>query len=134
MTQHPGGRGSGGFGSGGGRRGSGPGSGAGGGTGVLVVVFDGVQSLDVTGPVEVFTGAGLAAADPEAYVIRTASPDGGPVRTSSGLTLLPDFSLADAPVPHTLLVPGGHPAQDAGVRLACWLREHAPHAERLVSV
>ncbi|NEA02196.1 GlxA family transcriptional regulator, partial [Streptomyces sp. SID10116] len=58
---------------------------------VLVVLFDGVQSLDVTGPVEVFTGAGLCAGDTrDGYLVRTASLDGGPVRTSSGLTLVPD--------------------------------------------
>nr|BFE56748.1 hypothetical protein GCM10020063_012740 [Dactylosporangium thailandense] len=31
---------------------------------VVIVVFDGVQSLDVTGPLEVFTGAGKASARP----------------------------------------------------------------------
>src|ERR1700732_1920348 len=74
---------------------------------VLVVLFDDVQSLDVTGPVEVFTGAALAAGDPGAYRIRTASLDGAPVRTSSGLVLVPGLALRDAPDPHTLLVPGG---------------------------
>ena len=35
---------------------------------VLVVLFDGVQSLDVTGPVEVFAGADLAR--PGSYTIQ----------------------------------------------------------------
>lgn len=72
---------------------------------VLVVLFDRLQSLDVTGPVEVFSGASAAA--PGAYRIRTASLDGAPVRTSSGLTLTPDLALADAGAPDTLLIPGG---------------------------
>lgn len=38
---------------------------------VLVVLFDGLQSLDLTGPVEVFDGANHGA--PGAYRIRTAS-------------------------------------------------------------
>ncbi|NEB76417.1 GlxA family transcriptional regulator, partial [Streptomyces sp. SID14478] len=75
---------------------------------VLVLLFDEVQSLDVTGPVEVFHGAGPASGAPDGgYRVRTASLDGGPVRTSSGLTLVPDHALADAPAPHTVLVPGG---------------------------
>ena len=78
---------------------------------VLILVFDGVQSLDVTGPLEVFDGANryLAArgADGPAYRITVASPDGAPVRTSSGLTLVPDGGLAAAAAPHTLVVPGG---------------------------
>ncbi|HZX38409.1 MAG TPA: DJ-1/PfpI family protein, partial [Streptomyces sp.] len=72
---------------------------------VLVVLFDGVQSLDVTGPVEVINGAETGR--PGTYRIRTATLDGAPVHTSSGLILAPDHSLADTPAPHTLLVPGG---------------------------
>ncbi|MBC9713643.1 GlxA family transcriptional regulator [Streptomyces sp. TRM66268-LWL] len=106
---------------------------------VLVVLFDGVQSLDVTGPVEVFDATGrFGGDDPYGagahYEIRTASLDGRPVRTSSGLTLVPDGRLDDAPVPHTLLVPGGQGTRAPDEDLVAWLREHAPRAERLVSV
>src|SRR5690606_19595563 len=83
---------------------------------VLVVLFDDVQSLDVTGPVEVFAGAERQR--PGSYRLLTASPDGAPVRTSSGLTLAADHALDDAPAPHTLLVPGGPGARllaDAGL-------------------
>ncbi|MFJ9667877.1 GlxA family transcriptional regulator [Streptomyces sp. NPDC101219] len=100
---------------------------------VLVVLFDDVQSLDVTGPVEVFAGAERQR--PGSYRLLTASPDGAPVRTSSGLTLAADHALDDAPAPHTLLVPGGpgtrHRPDPA---LLDWLRRHGPRAERLVSV
>ncbi|MEU9011560.1 GlxA family transcriptional regulator [Streptomyces sp. NPDC048479] len=99
---------------------------------VLVVLFDDLQSLDVTGPVEVFAGASTAAGG--AYEIRTASLDGAPIRTSSGLTLVPDTSLTDAADPHTLLVPGGNGTRTPDPRLIDWLRVHAPRAERLVSV
>ncbi|WP_435812579.1 GlxA family transcriptional regulator [Streptomyces rubiginosohelvolus] len=99
---------------------------------VLAVLFDGVQSLDVTGPMEVFAGASRAPG--VAYDLRTASLDGGPVRTSGGLTLVPGSSLAEAPVPHTLLVPGGHGTRDAQPELTAWLRVRAGQAERLVSV
>jgi transcriptional regulator GlxA family with amidase domain len=99
---------------------------------VLVVLFDGVQSLDVTGPVEVFAGAEQLV--PGTYRIGTASLDGAPVRTSSGLTLVPDGTLAGAPGPHTLLVPGGRGTRRPDPRLTGWLRENGPRAERLVSV
>ncbi|WP_326719361.1 GlxA family transcriptional regulator [Streptomyces sp. NBC_00243] len=99
---------------------------------VLVVLFDNVQSLDVTGPVEVFAGA--EAGRVGSYRILTASLDGAPVRTSSGLTLVPDHALADAPAPHILLVPGGVGTRHLDPRLTDWLREHGPRAERLVSV
>ncbi|WP_236241914.1 GlxA family transcriptional regulator [Streptomyces sp. CC228A] len=103
---------------------------------VLVVLFDGVQSLDVTGPVEVFAGAAhCAEGGVSPYRLRTASVGGQPVRTSSGLTLVPDAALdADTPAPHTLLVPGGFGTRRPQPGLLPWLREHAPRAERLVSV
>ncbi|TPQ18815.1 GlxA family transcriptional regulator [Streptomyces sporangiiformans] len=102
---------------------------------VLVVLFDGVQSLDITGPVEVFAGAATYVGDSgSTYRIRTASLDGAPVRTSSGLTLTPDHALADAPAPHTLLVPGGQGTRAPDPSLIEWLRVRGPRARRLVSV
>ncbi|MGI5412784.1 GlxA family transcriptional regulator [Streptomyces chartreusis] len=99
---------------------------------VLFVLFDAVQSLDVTGPLEVFMGAEQHA--PGTYRIRTASLDGAPVRTSSGLTLVPDQAL-DGPLDaHTLVVPGGQGTRTPDPALVGWLREHGPRAERLVSV
>jgi transcriptional regulator GlxA family with amidase domain len=56
------------------------------------------------------------------------------VRTSSGLTVVPDLALSEAPVPHTLLVPGGQGTRRPDPRLTDWLRAHGPRAERLVSV
>ncbi|MFE5873450.1 GlxA family transcriptional regulator [Streptomyces roseifaciens] len=101
---------------------------------VLIVLFDDVQSLDVTGPAEVFAGAASWSGDPATYRVRTATLDGGPVRTSSGLRVAPDHALHDAPAPHTLLVPGGEGTRAPDPRLIGWLREHAPRAERVVSV
>ncbi|WP_043267866.1 DJ-1/PfpI family protein [Streptomyces sp. CT34] len=99
---------------------------------VLVVLFDGVQSLDVSGPVEVFSGACHGA--PGAYRIRTASLDGAPVRTTSGLTLTPDLTLDAATPPHTLLVPGGRGTRIPDPQLVDWLRTNARRARRTVSV
>ncbi|MDN3250725.1 GlxA family transcriptional regulator [Streptomyces mutabilis] len=100
---------------------------------VLVVLFDDVQSLDVTGPVEVFAGAEKHT--PGTYRIRTASLDGAPVRTSSGLTVVPDQALTSASEdPDTLIVPGGQGTRRPDRHLVEWLRGHGPRARRLVSV
>ncbi|WP_190127653.1 GlxA family transcriptional regulator [Streptomyces mashuensis] len=101
---------------------------------VLILLYDGVQSLDVTGPLEVFAGAGQAVGRPGAYEVRTASPDGREVRAQSGLRLLPDAALADCAAPDLLLVPGGDCTDAQDPRLVAWLREHGPAAGRLVSV
>jgi transcriptional regulator GlxA family with amidase domain len=88
---------------------------------VLILLFDGVQSLDVTGPLEVFTGASRYQQERgrgPAYWVRTASLTGVPVMTSSGLTLVPGGSLADLPTAEDADVPAaagtGAPAADDG--------------------
>ena len=108
---------------------------------VLVVLFDGVDALDVVSPVEVLTAANVHVArttsDKAPYSIRTASPGGTPVRSPSGLTLVPDTDLNTATAPHTLLVPGpyggwGDLAPDPQV--VNWLRQHAARCRRIVSM
>ncbi|MER7580871.1 GlxA family transcriptional regulator [Kitasatospora sp. NPDC097691] len=101
---------------------------------VLVVLYEGVQSLDVTGPVEVFTGAGAASGHPGAYRVVTASPGGEPVRCTSGLRLLPDADLAEVGPVDILLVPGGTGAEHPDGALVARIRELAGGAERVVSV
>ncbi len=101
---------------------------------VLFVLYENVQSLDVTGPLEVFNGAAKALGDPDAYRVRTASVDGRPLRTHSGLGLMPDAALADCAPPDLLVVPGGYCTEDPDPRLVAWLREHGSRAGRRVSV
>jgi transcriptional regulator GlxA family with amidase domain len=103
---------------------------------VLIVLFDGVQSLDVTGPLEALAGALTETGEP-GYEVRTASLDGGPVRTSSGLRLTPDGALRGRPGPQRLdllLLPGGPGARHADPDLIAWVRDHADQAGQLASV
>ncbi|NGN62444.1 GlxA family transcriptional regulator [Streptomyces sp. A7024] len=99
---------------------------------VLFVLYDDLQSLDLTGPLEVFAGANRG--KPGTYRITTASLDGRTVRASSGLRLTPDTALADAPPPHTLVIPGGYGSRRIDPGIVAWLRQAGPRAERLVSV
>ncbi|MFB9319168.1 GlxA family transcriptional regulator [Cryptosporangium minutisporangium] len=101
---------------------------------VLVVLFDGVQSLDVTGPAEVFTGATQHPDVRSGYQVTTASIGGGPIRTSSGLTLVPDSDLDETPPPDTLVVPGGEGTRSIDPAIVDWLRQRAPDARRVASV
>ncbi|MGH3209927.1 MAG: GlxA family transcriptional regulator [Trebonia sp.] len=102
---------------------------------VLILLFDGVQSLDVTGPLEVFAAATDHQGE-RAYRVRTASLGGGQVRTTSGLVIIPDGDLRDqgqADPPDLLMVPGGEGARRRDQELVSWIRVHAPHAKRVAS-
>jgi transcriptional regulator GlxA family with amidase domain len=71
---------------------------------VVVLGYDDVLLLDVTGPLEVFASAARAGA---AYTTVIASVDGGTVRTSGGTRLAADLSFAELPAKiDTLIVPG----------------------------
>jgi transcriptional regulator GlxA family with amidase domain len=100
---------------------------------VLIAVFDGMQSLDVTGPLEVFAAARR---NRGAYQVTTASLGGGAVRTSSGLRIVPDADLRDQAraAPGLLLVPGGEGARRRDPGLVGWLRDHAGAAGAIASV
>ena len=101
---------------------------------VVIVAFPGVQSLDVTGPLEVFhTAARIAGGG---YDVRVATLDGDTVPASSGLRLAGDLALADVGAIDTLIVAGGDGTRPhrADPRLVDWLRERAPDARRVASV
>ncbi|QOV47415.1 GlxA family transcriptional regulator [Streptomyces chromofuscus] len=69
-----------------------------------MVLFDGVQILDVTGPLEVYAAANEYGGN---YRTATASVDGKPVTTTGGLQLVPDLALPDVGFAiDTLMIPG----------------------------
>lgn len=95
----------------------------------VILAYQGVQSLDVTGPLEVLAAAG--------YPTLVVSPDGAPVRTSSGLQIVPDADVAHAPAKiDTLLLAGGVGARTvAADRVLCeWVAARARGARRVASV
>ena len=65
---------------------------------IAILVYPGVQSLDVTGPLEVFAGAQrlieATGRRERGYEVQLLSVDGRPLQTSSGLTVTPHASLA----------------------------------------
>jgi transcriptional regulator GlxA family with amidase domain len=109
---------------------------------IVIALFAGVQSLDVTGPLEVFAAAErvLAPSGPTAargYEIRTLSADGQPLLTSSGLTIVPHGRLQEAPQQiDTLIVPGGVGARAAAGdgQLLALIAQAAARSRRTASV
>jgi transcriptional regulator GlxA family with amidase domain len=108
---------------------------------LVIVLYEGLQSLDVTGPLEVFSGATQALAArgsaDAGYAVRTIALDGHPVRSSSGLLITPDGPLEELGGPiDTLVVPGGAGRSVAAARpeLRAWLVQAAARARRVAAV
>jgi transcriptional regulator GlxA family with amidase domain len=98
-----------------------------------VLAFPGVTLLDVAGPAEVFAEANRYGAG---YQVALYSPDGAPVRTSTGVRLAVDGPVSQASGADTVLLPGADALAVAGLDptlVAAAARLAAP-ARRVVSV
>jgi transcriptional regulator GlxA family with amidase domain len=109
---------------------------------VVLFAFPGVQSLDVTGPLEVFAAA-------RDTTVEVAAPAAGAFRTSSGLTLVAERSLGDVadaaehapseaagPPIDTFVIAGGDgtPAVAADHAILAAVRRVAARSRRVASV
>lgn len=108
---------------------------------IAILAYPGVQSLDVTGPLEVFASAHTliqASGRPDpGYRVRVLAVGGEPLRTSSGLTLLPDARPdSERGSLDTLIVAGGAGAHDACSDRPTieWITRAAGRARRTASV
>jgi transcriptional regulator GlxA family with amidase domain len=107
---------------------------------VVVLAFEGVQLLDVAGPVQTFASASEMAkeAGPAPYRVVVASRCGGPLVTSAGLPLLTQPLAAatrKAPV-DTLILPGGPGVHTAlkDKHIVDWVRRQISSMRRIASV
>ena len=104
---------------------------------VVLVGYPGVQSLDLVGPLEVFSMANRFG-NPKSYEVILASPKGGTIVCNSGLKLSDSVTLSNLPGDlDTILVAGGN--EDA-VRCAAdedvieWLKQRVRTTRRIGSV
>jgi transcriptional regulator GlxA family with amidase domain len=102
-----------------------------------MVALPGVQLLDVSGPLDVFAEANQQAGY-EAYRLFVAARKAGPIRSSSGVRLMPDLIIGqdfDGPI-DTLLIAGCPGAADVSPDpvVVDWLRKRARRARRYGSV
>jgi transcriptional regulator GlxA family with amidase domain len=106
-----------------------------------MLAFPDCQMLDVTGPLQMFAGVNDELGR-QAYELVIAAPKRGPFKTSSGISLVADFAIADvSPVTcgasDTLIAAGGDPglcrALDSG-QIAALLKAAMRRKARIVSV
>jgi transcriptional regulator GlxA family with amidase domain len=108
---------------------------------VAILAFPEVQSLDVVGPLEVFAAAqtlieATGRAD-RGYQVSVISREGVPLRTSSGLTIVPHRSFARMPARlDTLIVAGGAGSHDAARDQPTleWIARASARSRRTASV
>ncbi|KOF15379.1 AraC family transcriptional regulator [Ensifer adhaerens] len=103
---------------------------------VAILAMPGVQLLDVVGPSDVFAEANRQSGT-DFYAVVVVGLDDSPIRGTSGLRLLPDRTIDDAPDDfHTVLVAGDPLIQERPVpeRVLAWVKAASEGPERLGSV
>lgn len=94
---------------------------------IAVLVYDGVQDIDYSGPMEVFGQSGAT--------IFTVASSTDSVHSAWGLKMTPDFDLEHAPQADIVIVPGGDVGKIMGRPEAlAWLRARALDSRAMLSV
>lgn len=92
-----------------------------------ILIFEGVQIIDYTGPYEVFGQAG--------FNVYTVAVNTNPLRTAMGMNVTPHFSLADAPKPDVIIIPGGGVSDtQENPAVIKWIQDNAKDAQQVLSV
>jgi transcriptional regulator GlxA family with amidase domain len=106
---------------------------------IEMVAFDGVQILDVAGPLQVFVTANESiakAGGPQPYAVRTVARQASGVAASAGIALATQALSPPGDAVDTLIVAGG-PGVEAATEdkeLVAWITARAATARRTASV
>lgn len=104
---------------------------------VAIVLFPGVQSLDVAGPMDVLAEANKFVAPDEGYRLITVGTAPFPLRASNGQQLGADYGLDDAGINYDIVLVAGGPQLPQAVEqpaLTVWLRQMAFSVPRYGSI
>lgn len=104
--------------------------------------YQGITALDLIGPMEVFATANTlidskrTKTSPPAYELVVFALDKRPFSAESGVTFLPQATLATVPALDTLIVPGGRGLHEpTQLKIASqWLRQNHRRIRRIASV
>ena len=92
---------------------------------VAILLFEGVQIIDYTGPYEVFGQAG--------YDVFTVAERPDLLSTNMGMEVKPTHSFADAPKADVVVLPGGN-VQDENPAILGWVKNTVGETEHVLTV
>jgi transcriptional regulator GlxA family with amidase domain len=104
--------------------------------------YDGVQALDLVGPLEAFMSAATDesngnGAQHNCYETLIIGLTGEPFTSETGITFKPHRTLANAPTLDTLIIPGGRGLRlgaEASAEVSAWIKRRAARIRRIASV
>ena len=97
---------------------------------VAILISEGLNVIDFSGPWGVFESVSVPNATVEPFHLFTVSEKAGVVTSGSGLKLMPDYTFANVPETKVVVIP----AQQGSDAMIEWLRKVAPTADVTMSV
>lgn len=92
-----------------------------------ILIFEGVQIIDYTGPYEVFGQAG--------FNVYTVAEKPDTLTTAMGMKVTSNYTLEDAPTADVLVIPGGNvQSAQENPKILKWIQQESRNAEHVLSV
>ena len=98
---------------------------------VAFLIGDGAVVIDFCGPWEVFQDVNVPTRQDAPFRLFTVAETKKPIRTSGGMQIIPDYTIADAPAPKVIVIPAQSEPSAAAVE---WLKKSAQNADVAMSV
>lgn len=101
---------------------------------LAILIFEGVQIIDYTGPYETF-GHVYSADQPVPFNLYTVAEKSEALTTAMGMKVDPKYSIDNAPKPDILVVPGGDVGSTMNSpKVVKWIQDSAKNSEIVMSV
>src|SRR6266404_9988797 len=98
---------------------------------VAFLISDGAVVIDFCGPWEVFQDVMIPSRQDMPFRLYTVAETRKPIRTSGGMQIVPDYTIADAPAPRVIVIPA---QSDPSPAVLDWLRKSSKTTDVTMSV
>lgn len=98
---------------------------------VAFLISDGAVVIDFCGPWEVFQDVMVASRQDMPFRLYTVAETKKPIRTSGGMQIVPDYTIADAPAPKVIVIPA---QSDPSPAVLDWIRKSSKTTDVTMSV
>jgi transcriptional regulator GlxA family with amidase domain/YHS domain-containing protein len=98
---------------------------------VAFLISDGAVVIDFCGPWEVFQDVNVPSRQDPPFRLYTVGETKKPIRTSGGMQIVPDYTIADAPAPKLIVIPAQSDPSPAVVE---WIKKSSKTTDVTMSV
>lgn len=98
---------------------------------VAFLISEGAVIIDFCGPWEVFQDVSVPGRAGDSFRLYTVAETTNPIRASSGMKIIPDYTLETAPAPKVIVIPAQRGRSQAMLE---WIRKSAKTADLTMSV